>query len=377
MQIRIKVGNRAEDVGWNITKIFGLVMILGALISTSSRGLVRGPAGSGPKTVMPAAIRSARVDTLTVSFPAKLKKLLVSPGAAVKAGQLVAVLESDELSRQVESARRRVAVAEVRAGVRQRAGMSTALMGMQKRAAARTLELARRRVGEYSLSDNEAAYAAARTRREKIAALVKQHMATAAEVENAQRDEQNELRNLASAREHQSRLQQELETAELESALLESSEAPVDGMDRAAAQIELADARAALNAALGQTAELQVASPNDGVVLSSTLAIGDRVFAGSPILYVADVSRLSFEAAVSATLARQIRPGDAVRLRVPTEPLRYVDARVSSVALAPDPVQQNYVVRAVIGNPDRNAILVGMEGAIEFPHQESAWRRPF
>jgi multidrug resistance efflux pump len=161
----------------------------------------------------------------------------------------------------------------------------------------------------------------------------------------------------------------------LQSALLQAQAgAGTEGSDRT---IELADARAALDAALRQQSELRVKATGEGVVLSSMLSPGDRVFAGTPILYIADDSRLSFEAAVSATLARAIHPGDAVRLRIPTDPPRQVDAQVSSVALAPDPIQQSYVVRAVIGNPDRNAILVGMEGAIEFHHPEGAWRRPF
>jgi multidrug resistance efflux pump len=370
MQIRIKVGDQAEARGWTIVKLFVLVVVLGALISSSSRGLGRSPEGTGPKTVLPAVIRAARVDTIAVAFPATVRKILVTPGATVKAGQLVAVLDSEEVERQLSSARRRVALAG-----RKPLPASARLTELQIRSAARSLDLARRRLAEYSLADAEAAVQAAKARREKIAALVRQHMATAAEVEAAQKEEQNEVRNLKAAREHQSRLEQELEAAELQSALLQSQTAATP--DSGAQTLELADARAALEAVLRQQSDLQVKAPNDGVVLSSMLSPGDRVFAGSPILYIADDSRLSLEAAVSATLARAIHSGDAVRLRIPTDPPRQVDAQVSSVALAPDPVQQSYVVRAVIGNPDRNAILVGMEGAIEFQHPESAWRRQF
>ena len=49
MQVRIRVGQGAENTGWNVVKIFGLVVVLGALISSSSRGLVRGRASNGPK----------------------------------------------------------------------------------------------------------------------------------------------------------------------------------------------------------------------------------------------------------------------------------------------------------------------------------------
>lgn len=370
MQIRIKVGEHAETAGWTVVKLFALATVIVALISSSSRGLGRAPAGKGPKTVLPAVIRAARVDTIAVAFPAVVAKILVAPGATVKAGDAVAVLESEDVERQLASARRRVAIAS-----RKPLRAAGRLAELQMRSAQRSLDLARRRLAEFSLGDAEAGLETAKARREKIAALARRHMATAAEVDAAHKEELNELRNLKAAREHESRLRQEVEAAELQVALLEAQRDPAP--DNSAQAAELADARAALKAALRQKSELQVKAPNAGVALNSMLSPGDRVFAGTPILHIADDSRLIFEAAVSATLARAIHSGDAVRLRIPTDPPRQVDAQVSTVALAPDPAQQSYVVRAVIANPDRNAILVGMEGAIEFPHPEKAWRRPF
>lgn len=375
MLARVKFGIRAEEAGWTAVKIFGLLVVLGALITSSSRGLVRSPFTGGPNTVIPAAIRASRIDMLTVSFPARVEQLKVAPGDSVKAGQLLAVLTSEDLDRQVSAARRRVAVAEARsAGAHP--GPEKSLYELQSRSAERSLELARARVSGFSADAEQSEYAIAQKRREKIAALVKQHMATAAELESAEREETNAFRNLKSSREQQSRLQQELDLSEVQSAMLRIQAQPTQNT-ASPAELDLEDARAALESVLQHQSELKVTAPHDGIVLSSTLSTGDRVYAGSPIVYVADVSRLSFEAAVGAGVARQIRPGDAVRLRLPTEPPSKIEARISYVALAPDPVQQNYIVRAIIDNPDPNAILVGMEGAIEVQHSESTWRRPF
>lgn len=377
MRVRIKVGQNAEEAGWGVAKVFGLIVVLGALVSSSTRAPVKANSGNGPKTVLPATIRAARVDSLTVSSPARVRAVLVTPGQTVRAGQLLAELESDDVERQVASAQRRVAMAEVRSGTRKPSGNAGRMVELQTRSAEHSLELAKKRVQEFTLTDAETAWAAAKTRRDRIAALVKQHLATDVELQNAEREEQAERRNLKAARDQESRLAQELELSEVQAAMLRAQAPPGDGTGETTARIEMEDARSALAEAVERQVELQVRAPHDGVVLSTVLNPGDRVYAGSPILYVADQSKLSFEAPVTPVLARQIKPGDTVRVRVPTEPPRQIDAQVSSVALAPDPVHQSYVVRAVIANPDRNTILVGMEGAIEFPHSESAWRRPF
>ena len=377
MRVKFKVGGRAEDIGWNTVKLFGLVVVVGALISSSSRGVMK-PAPSSPKTVIPANIRAAVMDSLTVPFGARVVQVFVAPGTEVKAGQPIALLESDEVRQQVQAAQRRFAIAQIRskpASSRQATPAET----LQRRAARRSLDIAKQRLAADSLTDAESVYAAAKAKRDKIALLVAQQMATSVELDGATREALNELRNLRAAQERHSRLEQEAESYETQLAVLEAQSGAQAGAGGAAAgaDLELADARAAVEAANHNVESLQVKAPRDGVVLSSVPSVGDRVFAGSPIVHIADVSRLSFEAPVSAVIARQIRPGSTVRLRVPTEPPRQVVAEVSSVSLAPDPIQQSYVVRAVISNPDRNVILVGMEGAMEFPHGESLWRRLF
>jgi multidrug efflux pump subunit AcrA (membrane-fusion protein) len=371
MLVRIKVGGTAEQVGWSAVKLFGLVVVIGALVSSTSRGVMKPT--TGLKTVLPAVIRAGQVDTLTVPFGGRVKQVLVAPGDEVAAGQLLLVLESEELSRQIERARRHLVLAQARVGgdtpVRSKAD------DLQLRGAERSLELARRRLARYSIADAESAYSQARKRKEQLAALVASKMATAGELALGEREEENELRNLKAAQETYSRLEQEVESYENQIAILNSYAAATPAS--AATDSEIADASAVLEDLLSHQANLEVKAPRNGVVLSGIATAGDRVFAGAPIAQVADISRLCFEAPVSATIARQVRPGTPVRIRVPTEPPQQIDAEVSSVALVPDPVQQSYVVRAVIANPERGVILVGMEGAMEFPHSESTWRRLF
>ena len=260
MRVKIRVGQNADDVGWALAKIFGIVVVLSAMVSSGTKTTGGTAFGGGTGALLPASIHAARVDTLTVSSAARVRRILASPGQTVRAGQLLAELESEEVVRQAESARRRLSAAQPRAGE----GGITEL-----------------------------------------------------------------------------------------------------------------DARSALGEGIRRQEELKVTAPHDGVVVGTVLAAGDRVSAGTPIVHVADQSKLSFEASVTPLMARKIKPGDPVRIRVPTVPPRQLDAQVSTVALASDPAQQSYIVRAIIANPDFNAILVGKKGAIELRRSAMSWRGPF
>ncbi len=374
MQMRIRVGPRAEHAGWAVVKLFALILVVSSLVSSSSRDWLRRAPQPGPKTVLPALIRAARMEAITVPFSARVARVLVAPGSKVKNGELLAVLESEEVNERIVSARRRVAICATRAGADPQSSIEA--NGLRSRSAEASLAAAQRRMAEYSSSATEAAYSRATERRQKIAALVRDHMATSAELDAAGHEEQNWLRNLRAEHDQQSRLSEELRTAEVQAALVRT-EIAAPHPERTAARIELAEAQEALRSALRQQSELEVRAPRDGIVLSSVPAGGDRVFVGSPVFHLADTSQLSFEAAVSAKLAGEIHPGDAVRLRIPTDPPRYASAKISTVALAPDPTQQSYIVRAVTPNPEPSSVLVGLEGAIEFPHRERTWRRPF
>ena len=83
---------------------------------------------------------------------------------------------------------------------------------------------------------------------------------------------------------------------------------------------------------------------------------------------MADLSRLSLAAPVTAAIARDVRPGTPVGVRIPLDPPRHLQAVIEDVTLGADPSERAYVVRVVIPNPERSAVLVGLKAEIEFSH---------
>ena len=70
--------------------------------------------------------------------------------------------------------------------------------------------------------------------------------------------------------------------------------------------------------------------------------------------------------AVDALLARRLRVGQPVKVRVPTEPPTQISASVSEVLLVPSQERSAYTVRIAAKNPAPSQILVGLSAAVEF-----------
>jgi multidrug resistance efflux pump len=128
------------------------------------------------------------------------------------------------------------------------------------------------------------------------------------------------------------------------------------------------DAKSVLAYAEQRVAEQQVTAKQAGTVLHLGVRPGEYVLAGVRLLKIADLSRLAVEVPVSAAIAKHIRSGDPVVVRLPTDPPARVEAVISSVTLVPDEVQRTYLVKVVIPNPKAGAVLAGLDGAVEFPH---------
>ncbi len=376
MKIRVSQRPPWKWMGWILVGLLTTTVTFSALWTPTSLVL---PALSpkGPSTVLTARIKPVQSFTINAEFPGKVTSVQVAPGAEVKAGETLAVLESEELAEQWERAQRRYKF------VQNRLAAARAAEGKNRRAriereqletAARARQAARERLRAYSVADAEKAHADAKARLTQLRSLMEQQLATRAEAEESQAQEQAAGRNLQAAREHWSRLKQEADAAESQLRLsrMQSSTA---GGELLNAQLELEEAKEALRAASARMFNQFVTAPRAGTILRVSLQAGDRVTSGTPLFQIADLSKLTFEVPVSAKVAQHISPGSSVAVRVPTEPPIRVAAEVSSVMLVPDQDRQFYLVQVTIPNPNRAAILAGLEGAVEFPHLDSSLTR--
>jgi multidrug efflux pump subunit AcrA (membrane-fusion protein) len=354
-----------------LTLLFLTAGILLSLRAGSNGSGAASPARSF-ETILRGKIEPAAQVNSVAEYAARVVKVHVASGAHVKAGDLLITLENDEITSQVTAAQKRIEIVKGRLSEvrdRDRIEQSRAVDQERGSAALRDRDAAKERLDGVSPDGAERELAAARARSAELGNLARQGLATTAEVDSARAREIVAERSAESAREHLSRLRQELADAESQVRLTQLRPAAAVS-DRAAAEADLADALNVLDLAVQRASRLKVTAAVSGTVIDVVAREGDSVLAGSVVARVADLSRIALSVPVTAAIARAVRPGTPVEVRLPTDPPRPMRAAIDSVTLAPDGAQHAYLIRIVAPNPAQETLLVGLEAEIEFSHSK-------
>jgi multidrug efflux pump subunit AcrA (membrane-fusion protein) len=346
-------------------------LAVGVYVSQSKAPLaeqIQKAVGPTVQTAFPARIGPNTQTALVSEAAAQVESVHRRAGDLVEAGDLLVVLESPELSSQADVARIRLeaAAAHLEAA---RAVNNTkrnhALLREQMRIAERGRDMARQRLDALRVAELEQALKQADTRLVEIQSLVKSGLATDSEFRAFQTHRDNAESELASLLEHRSRLMQEVAVGESRVRILElqSLDAPEAS---ATAEADYADAKSAFEALQQRLDSLRVIAPSRGTLLSVSVQQGERVTPGAVLARIADLDKLAISAPVTASVARRIHVGRRVTVLLPGEPPQRTSATVDEVSLAPDSIQQAYLVKTVIPNPDPGVVLVGLEAQLEF-----------
>jgi multidrug resistance efflux pump len=365
MKVKLVNDGNLEAISWTVVKIFVTLVVFSLVLPPVSRGW-SSRYENGLKTVLPARIRAAQINSISLDFPATALAVRVKAGDRVAQGQLLAEFDNPEVRQNLERAELRMALAKERMKPAKR--VTSPVLEEQYRGAMMTRDAAKSRLGSYSIDAFDAAYANARKETANLKKLVDQHLATAQDLQMARKQEQMELRNLHSARENLLRLKQEADAADSQLRMVKLQRDEQPALETGSSRLDLQDAEIALETARAKLASMQVRAPRNGTVLQVSMANGDKVTGGMQLIQMADLSNLIVEVPVTGKVAQSIALGSYVKVAVPMDPPLEIKARVSEVLLVPDQLVQSHVVRIVIQNPAPSTILVGMEGAVEFPH---------
>ena len=366
MNIPANTTSPAEAIGWRVAKCFFFIVIVATMINAWAPAVSRS-APPGSRTVISGVIRASRTESLSVDFPASVVKVACQEGAMVKAGDLIMELASPELATQLESAKRRLQLAQLRASVSSHSS-NAEFSKEQATSADRSVESVRRRLAEYSTAEQEASYASAQAHAKKVAALVERQLATEEELQTARISEQNELRSLQMARQTVSRLKEDLESALSQQRLARLSSGGPDEETRLIKDLELEQARHEYQLAEARSARLRVVAPFDGVVLSGLARPAGNLHSGYALARIADVSNLELEAQVASNIAKSLAVGASVEVRLPSDPPQMVTGNVMSSALAADGTSGGFILRVGIPRSESYRALLGMEGTVGIPH---------
>jgi multidrug resistance efflux pump len=345
---------------------------VGIAISTPVSHAVQVKTDQSLATILPASIQPHTLATINSQFPGYVASIDVTPGTEVKAGTPLLALVNPEFELEYERAKSHFEAVQQKLATIRDSDSGNTDNQTEAESARRALNAAKERLAMVSLDGAQEACDKANTRVKELQQLVRRQLATDIELEEATRDADAALRNLRAEREHLSRLKEEVEVAQARVDRARRSES--SKADTANLRIELREAAEALRIASERRTSQKIVSTVSGTVLRVMVNAGDEIPSGIPLLQIAQLDRLDFDVPVGAELAKRIRTGDKVKVRVPTEPPELVSAPISAITLIPAREQSAYTVRITMQNPSPSTVLVGLTGEVEFPHSENVWR---
>ncbi len=292
---------------------------------------------------VPASVTARAVATLTAPADGKLTKIAVEPGATVKAGALVAVVDSPSARKRLTDARAALNAASG-ASRRPRSVDLSGVQGHVDSAAAEAFTSARAAAAEISdekvrsalLAQVDAAEARYDSAAQTARALVRQVQRGVAGIGDA-------VAALGAAQRVQAKSAYDLAKSTVDALSLR---APISGVVQfarpapSAATDQLAGLLGAASIGAGPPAATGGGPSSAGATVAGVddeLAVGDAIGAGMPVVTIVDVSQIGLAGEVDETDVLLVAPGVTAGVELDAAPGVTYEARVKSVDLLPTP----------------------------------------
>jgi HlyD family secretion protein len=365
------------------------VVLLGLLILVGLVGVGVWRSFFAPPDVPPGVIPvSGRIEGDDAAVAAKtsgrIREIVVREGDRVEAGQLIAVLDDEQIRAREQQAAAAVRHAEARARL---ARHQITILNEQLRqsqfgvdqaradAEGRVHEAqARLAAAEAQLAQAEAAHAQAEWDREAARRLFQRELIAEQEVRRAESHEQTQAAVVAAARRQVEAARGSLTAAQanlVNPAIRSSQVAAVRGQilqaeaDVAAAQADTEQARAQLEEARANREDQRVVAPFAGTVSTRTAEPGEVVVAGTPIVTLVNLAEVYLRAFVPEGQIGRVRVGQPARVYLDSAPAEPIEATVSRV----DP-EASFTPENTYFREDRVKQVVGVKlqlrGAVGF-----------
>jgi RND family efflux transporter MFP subunit len=124
------------------------------------------------------------------------------------------------------------------------------------------------------------------------------------------------------------------------------------------ARNELDTARAALERARRQLAEMSLTAPSDGIIVRRDGEIGQLMQPGDTIFWMSCCDSLRISAEIDEEDIHAVKPGQKVLIRADAFPGRVFEGRVDEITPKGDPVARSFRVR--IRLPSGTPLMIGM-----------------
>jgi HlyD family secretion protein len=363
--------------------VIGLALVL-ALAGVAVWRLFLAPPAV-PPGVVPVSGRIEGDDSaVAAKTTGRIRELTVREGDRVEAGQVIAVLDDQQIRAREQQAEAAVRQAEARARVstHQITVLNEQLrqnqLGVEQAradASGRVNEAeARLAAAEAQLAQAEASHAQGKWERETYTRLLESGAVAAQDAKRAQTNEEAQAQIVAAARRQVEAARGVLTAARANlanPAIRASQVAAVQGQilqaqaDIAAAQADAERARAQLEEARADRRDLQIVAPFAGTVATRTAEPGEVVMAGTPVITLLNLAEVYLRAFVPEGQIGRVSVGQRARVYVDSAPREPIEAFVSRV----DP-EASFTPENTYFREDRVKQVVGVKlqlrGAVGF-----------
>jgi len=305
----------------------------------------------------------------------RIREITVREGDRVEAGQVIAVLDDEQIRAREQQAMAAVRQAEARVRLAQhqiavleeslrqsRLGVDQSRADAEGRVNEADGKLA---AAEAQLAQAEASYAQAKWDREAMTRLFKKELVAEQEAQRAQRNEEAQAAIVAAQKRQVEAARGALTAAKanlVNPAIRSSQVVAVQGQilqaqaDIAAAQAEAERARAQLEEARANRKDLSVIAPFNGTVATRTAEPGEVVMAGTAIITLVNLAEVYLRAFVPEGQIGHVRVGQPARVYLDSAPAKPIDAYVLRV----DP-QASFTPENTYFREDRVKQVVGVK----------------
>ena len=280
----------------------------------------------------------------------RIREITVREGDRVEAGQVIAMLDDEQVRAREDQATAAVRQAEARARLAQhqiavldeqlrqsRLGVDQSRADAEGRVNEAEGKLA---ATEAQLAQADAAYAQAKWDREAMTRLFKKELVAEQEAQRAQRNEEAQAAVVAAQRRQVEAARGALTAAKanlVNPAIRSSQVAAVQGQilqakaDIAAAQAEAERARAQLEEARANRRDLRVIAPFNGTVATRTAEPGEVVMAGTAIITLVNLAEVYLRAFVPEGQIGRVRVDQPARVYLDSAPTKPIEAYVMRI----------------------------------------------
>jgi HlyD family secretion protein len=314
----------------------------------------------------------------------RIRQLSVREGDRVEAGQVIAILDDEQVRAREQQAEAVVRQSEARVRVGQHQitvltealhqsqfGVDQSRVDAQGRVSEAEGKLA---AAEAQLAQADASHAQAKWDREAFSRLYQRELVAEQEARRAQYNEEAQAAVVAAARRQVEAARGALTAAKanlMNPAIRSSQVLAVEGQilqaraDIAAAQADAERARAQLDEARANRQDLHVIAPFAGTVATRTAEPGEVVVAGTPVVTLVNLAEVYLRAFVPEGQIGHVRVGQPARVYLDSAPGTPIEAHVARV----DP-QASFTPENTYFREDRVKQVVGVKlqlhGAVGF-----------